>query len=27
MNIDYWNGEEIVPMKKEFANNIKDILF
>jgi hypothetical protein len=25
--IDYWDGENIVPIKKEFANHIKDILF
>jgi hypothetical protein len=25
--IDYWNGEQIVPIKKEIATHIKDILF
>lgn len=24
---DYWNGEKIVPIKKEIKNHIKDILF
>jgi hypothetical protein len=25
--VDYWNGEKIVPIRKEVANHIKDILF
>ena len=26
-DLDYWNGEKIVPIKKEAASHIKDILF